>query len=108
MRRRERCGFNRGGIDGVGVHKASVPRGDAEQDAPGDQGQPWAYRVWKQTKSSTFSTGGTLLPSQLALLDPWAYCVWKHTKSSTLRMGGVVEPSQLGGHASGLVQSRAW
>jgi hypothetical protein len=31
----------------------------------GAYGQPWAYWLMKQVKSSTFSTGAIVLPSQL-------------------------------------------
>jgi hypothetical protein len=60
------------------------------------QEQPAANWLWKQMKSLTLSTGGVVLPSQLAVGSLAAYLVWKQIKSLTFKMGGVVEPSQLG------------
>jgi hypothetical protein len=56
---------------------------------------PAANRFKKHPKSSTFSTGGTVDPSQLAYVSPAANLFRKHPKSSTLSNGAVVEPSQL-------------
>src|SRR5262245_9141782 len=75
--------------------------------------QPAANCDWKQMKSLTFSTGGVVLPSQLAFEPPAAKSDWKQTKSLTLRIGGVVLPSQLAVHGAEpvvprMTKARSW
>src|ERR1051326_7259272 len=60
---------------------------------------PAANRFRKHWKSSTFSTGLVVDPSQFADASPLANRFRKHWKSSTLRIGGVVDASQLAAHA---------
>ena len=57
--------------------------------------QPAANLFRKQLKSSTFSTGGVVLLSQLAFVLPAANVFKKQLKSSTFRHGRVVLWSQL-------------
>ena len=56
---------------------------------------PAANLLRKQEKSSTLSTGGRVLLSQLAKVCPAAKALRKQAKSSTLSQGTVVEWSQL-------------
>src|SRR5207237_8793344 len=63
--------------------------------APHPYGHPAAKRIWKQTKSPMFSTGGIVLSLQFAYESPAAKWLMKQTKSFRFRTGASVEPSQL-------------
>jgi hypothetical protein len=79
---------------------APSDRPEPEDDWSGTSGptsywQPDAKALTKQLKSSTFSTGAWVDPSQLARGSPRLNWLRKQLKSKTLREGGVVEASQL-------------
>src|SRR4051812_29539468 len=85
--------------EGAGRPSKSARRLSAEAAGPvaaADRyGHPAEKRFRKQLKSSTFSTGATVLPSQLAYGSPAENRFRKQLKSSTFRMGLTWLPSQL-------------